>query len=85
MKNTELTDLAMKSLEIKLKDNVCKNIKDVEKVLKKYAEMGFFGTSVVCEVSDLRSLEQEIISRGLAVYTFVNEYNKGQLDIQWNY
>ena len=85
MKNTELTDLAVKSLEAKLKDNVCKNIKDVEKVLKKYASMGFFGATVVCEANNLRILEQEIIGRGLAVYSFVNEYNKGQLDIQWNY
>jgi len=85
MKNNELTDLALKSQEKKLKENVCKNIKEIEKVLKIYAGMGFFGTSVICEIDKLRELEKEVISKGLSVYAFVNEHNKGQLDIQWSY
>jgi hypothetical protein len=37
----------------------------------------------VCSPENIRLFEKEAISRGLRVYTYINEDNNGQLDFSW--
>ena len=75
----EIAEKANKSIY----NNICKNFKDIEKILKKYAQLGFGNCSIVCSPENIRLFEKEAISRGLRVYTYINEDNNGQLDFSW--
>lgn len=75
----EITEKANKGIY----SNVCKTFKDAEKILKKYAQLGFGNCSIICDSENVGLFEREAANRGFRVYTFINEDNNGQLDIEW--
>jgi hypothetical protein len=80
----QLSEISKKGHEECL-GKICKDFKEAEKILKKHAEMGFYNCTIICDREKIREFEQEAIKRNLGVYSYINEKNNGQLDIEWDY
>jgi len=80
----EAAKQTLENFEKKNKE-VCKNAKDMYKRIKKAVDNGISNTTIICNIEDMKAFEQDLVGNKYQIYSMVNQYNFGQIEVSWTY